>query len=116
MEQQALENLIHKYIAAWSEPDLAARRDLLAEVWAENGEYTDPMSHAAGRAELDSVIASFLANNPGARFSVQGEVSHHHRYVRFYWSLQFADGKEMTGMDYGEVTADGQLNKIVGFF
>ncbi len=116
MEQRTLKTLVHNYISAWNEPDPAARRAFLEAAWASNGEYTDPMSQASNRDELDGVISGFLANNPGAQFTVQGDINHHHRFVRFHWTLQFAAGREMTGMDFGELSPDGKLAKIVGFF
>src|SRR5215475_13049474 len=98
-----IDSLIKEYAAAWSEPDPVARRSLLEAVWHETGTYTDPMVHAANRVELDAIIARFLSDNPGASFSVSGKIDYHHGHVRFYWLLNFANGNEFPGMDYGEV-------------
>lgn len=111
-----IETLVKDYAAAWSEPDPVARRSLLEAVWDENGTYTDPIVHAANRVELDAVIARSLSNNPGAWFSDSGKIDYHHGHVRFYWLLNFANGNEFPGMDYGEVAPNGKLVKIVGFF
>jgi len=116
MEQNQVETLIGQYILAWSEPDPEARRKLLETVWTQAGVYTDPVSHAPGREALDQAIAQFLAGNPGAKFTLTGKIDHHHEAVRFYWTLHLANGVEIAGMDYGEVTLDGKLAKIVGFF
>jgi hypothetical protein len=116
MSTPELETLLRQYVAAWSEPDPAERRRLLAAVWDEDGRYTDPLSEAAGRAELDGLIAGFLRRNPGAHFALSAPPDHHHGFVRFYWTLRFANGRELAGMDYGEVSADGKLSRIVGFF
>lgn len=116
METAALETLLSQYVAAWSEPDSAARQALLEAVWSSDGTYTDPQSHAVNRAELDSIIAGFLQANPNARFSLVGKVDSHHHHIRFYWLLRFQNGRELNGMDYGELSADGKLQKIVGFF
>ncbi len=111
-----LETTIEKYFAAWSEPDAAARKALLEAVWSADGTYTDPMAHAANRAELDALIAKVLSTNPGAKFTLRDKIDAHHGHIRFYWTLTFADGTEAPGMDYGEVAPDGKLIKIVGFF
>lgn len=116
MQKNQIETLISQYILAWSETDADTRRKLLETVWAEDGVYTDPMSHAPGRAALDQVIAQFLASNPGAQFTQKGKFDHHHESVRFFWTLHLGSGAEIPGMDYGEITPDGKLAKIVGFF
>jgi hypothetical protein len=116
MNPAEVETLVRSYVAAWSEPDPAERRRLLDAVWHEHGTYTDPLSQAAGRAGLDALIAEFLQRNPGARFSLAGPIDQHHGHVRFFWTLRLANGREMRGMDYGEITPEGRLLKIVGFF
>ncbi len=108
--------LIDTYLAAWNEPDAMSRRRLLASAWAADGIYTDPQSHGANRDELDAIIDGFHRSSPGAGFTLDGPVSHHHHVVRFYWTLRFANAMEVPGMDYGEIGADGKLAKIVGFF
>ena len=112
----AAELVVAGYIAAWSEPDAAAREALLASVWAEDGAYTDPTAHVTGRAALSAHIGGFLQANPGARFTLDRPHEHHHTHVRFYWTLRFANGVTVPGMDYGELSAEGKLARIVGFF
>jgi hypothetical protein len=107
---------IEKYLAAWNEPEPAARRALLEACWSADGTYTDPRSHGANLAELDAIIAGFLSASPGAEFTLNDKIDAHHGYVRFYWTLHFANGTELPGMDYGEIAPDGKLKKIVGFF
>jgi hypothetical protein len=116
MEAARLDTLISSYIAAWNESDPVARLDLLRTVWHEQGEYTDPLTHAPGRAALDDLIGGFLARNPGAYLELAGKIEHHHQHLRFFWKMRFANGRELHGMDYGQFSADGQLLKIVGFF
>lgn len=116
MKTKAVEQLILGYTAAWSEPDPKKRIELLNQVWEEDGEYTDPMMHATNRSSLDRGIASFLADNPGASFSLDGNIDQHHHYVRFFWILQLYNGSQVKGMDYGEISPNGKLRKIVGFF
>ena len=108
--------LVEQYLRAWNEPDAAARQALLAACWDEAGAYTDPTAHAAGRAALHAHIGGFHAANPGAAFTLTAPVDHHHQAVRFFWRLRFAHGRELDGMDYGELSSAGKLAKIVGFF
>ena len=108
--------MIDGYLAAWSEPDPAARRRLLDTVWAEHGTYTDPTVALSGRAALADHIGQFLHDQPGARFTLTAPLDLHHTHVRFFWTLHFAHGAALPGMDYGEFGPGGQLVKIVGFF
>ena len=52
--------LIALYVRAWSEPDYALRQKLLEQVWAEDGTYTDPTAHVAGRKALVDRIVGFF--------------------------------------------------------
>lgn len=116
MNPNEINALVDNYVAAWSEPEANARQKLLEVVWQVDGIYTDPLSHATNRAGLEAIIAQFLKNNPGAKFTLNGPPDHHHQHIRFYWTLRLANGREIPGMDYGEVSPEGQLVKIVGFF
>lgn len=46
MARNAVCGVLAGYLAAWNEPDAAARRAQLERVWAPDGHYTDPGSHA----------------------------------------------------------------------
>lgn len=115
MAAQEIEQLIDGYLAAWSEPDPQARRAHLERVWDADGVYTDPNAHAAGIDALDAHIGGFHQAAPGATFTLSAPIDHHHEHVRFYWVLRVG-GQEIPGMDYGEISADGKLTRIVGFF
>ena len=51
-ETTALEKLVTCYCEAWGEPDPERRLQLLAQVWAEQGLYTDPAIQTSGRQAL----------------------------------------------------------------
>ena len=116
----ALENQVRMqvrdYIAAWNETESERRLTLLEAVFAQDGQYTDPSAHAGSRAELSALIGTFQTANPGASFTLEDGIDHHHGHLRFYWSLRFQTGVELSGMDYAERAADGRLKRIVGFF
>jgi hypothetical protein len=108
--------LIEEYIAAWNEPDPGIRLEILETVWHDDATYTDPVSQADNRAGLDAIIEGFREDNPDAKFIINDKIDHHHGYVRFSWMLHLPNGAEVPGMDYGEVSPDGKLIKIVRFF
>jgi hypothetical protein len=112
-----LDELITLYTSAWSEPDRALRQQLLARVWAEDGTYTDPTAHVAGRRGLLNHIGEFFGQFPGAHFAVTSGIDTHHQKLRFTWRMLLADGKVFVeGIDFGELSPDGKLQRIVGFF
>lgn len=115
--QAKVDDTIATYGAAWNEPDIAARRQLLEKAWAENGTYTDPGVQLEGREALVQHISGFLTSLPGARIVPTSHVDVHHGMLRFSWRLIRADGTTMTdGIDFGVLDADGKITRIVGFF
>jgi hypothetical protein len=112
-----LSELITLYSGAWCEPDRARRQQLLERVWAEHGTYTDPTTHVAGRAGLVEHIDEFCHQFPGARIELTSGVDMHHENFRFTWCMRLADGNVLVeGTDFGRLSPDGKLDRIVGFF
>ncbi len=117
MDVPALERLIDAYCAAWSEANVAKRTRLLADVWAEGATYTDPRAHVTGTDELAAHIGRVLASRPGARVIRTSAVDTHHGLARFAWRVVEADGTMLPeGIDFAEMSAEGRLARIVGFF
>ena len=108
---------VFAYVAAWNEPDAAARLNILESCWADDACYIDPNVEMKGRIALCDHISKVQAGRPGARIEMMSGIDLHHHVVRFLWRLLRAD--ESAGdisIDFGEVDADGRLTKIVGFF
>jgi hypothetical protein len=61
-----------RYIAVWNETDQARRRALLAEGWAENATYVDPVMSGEGREQIGALIAAVHERFPGFRFKLEG--------------------------------------------
>ena len=111
-----LAEVVATYGGAWA-ADEAERRRLLEGAWHEDGVYSDPVSRAEGREAFVSHIAGFQEQFPGHRIVVTSGVDEHDRYFRFGWALNDADGNiVMEGVDFGEVTDDGRIARITGFF
>lgn len=108
---------IEKYARAWNEPDEALRRGLLDDAWSERGRYTDPAADVVGRDALVRHIVGFQQRFPGTRIELASGIDSHHHAVRFAWRMIGPDGAvTVEGMDFGELGADGRLERIVGFF
>jgi len=116
-DSAAIEKLVDSYCAAWSAADLAKRLSLLAEVWEETGMYIDPTTVCAGRSELADHIGKVQQRYPGARVIRTSVLDRHHDLLRFAWKMVLADGKSLPeGVDFAELSDDGKLQRIVGFF
>lgn len=105
------------YLAAWRTTDETDRRAVLERVWAEHGSYTDPMSHLEGREALVKHIGNFHRSMDGHRLVLASGIDHHGSHLRFAWEMTGPDGGvRLDGIDFGELTDDGKLWSIVGFF
>lgn len=109
--------LVARYMSAWNQADRDATRRVLETAWTADAAYSDPTAHVAGREAFARHIDGFHQQFPGARLEVTSEVDSHHQHLRFEWKMVLADGKVFVhGIDFGEVAADGKLQRIVGFF
>ena len=116
-DSATIEKLVDSYCTAWSTTDSAQRRALLAEVWEETGNYIDPTAVCVSRNELAEHIGKVQQRYPGAKVIRASALDYHHDHLRFAWKMVLADGKSLPeGIDYGELSGDGKLRRIVGFF
>lgn len=117
MRPDKLDSIVHRYVAAWNETDAVSRAEIIARCWAIGGIYIDPSVHVVGRDALSNHIAQVQARRPGARIEFVSDIDAHHSVFRFDWRVVRADGKSgLTSTDFGEISDDGFLSKIIGFF
>jgi hypothetical protein len=111
------EKVADRYIAVWNEPDVDARRHAVAELWAEDGTYTDPLVSVEGHQAIEEVIAGAREQFPGHVFRLIGGVDAHHHIARFGWELVPEGGGEsvVIGFDVAVVADDGRLRSVYGF-
>jgi hypothetical protein len=108
---------VDTYLAMWNEPDAAARHDLIAAAWTDDGYYVDPLQEATGHAALSAMVPPVQEQFPGHTFRRTSAVDVHHDHVRFGWELSAADGTvAVAGIDVGLLADDGRLRYIAGFF
>jgi hypothetical protein len=115
-KDNAMNDLIDRYLACWNETDSTARRDLITKTWADDASYIDPLVDAQGHDALDAAIAATQGQFPGHVFALAGPVDAHHDVARFSWGLG-RDGDEplVIGSDVASVGTDGRLARVVGF-
>jgi len=108
---------IANYFSFLNETDEAARRELTAATWTEDGAFFDPLLEATGHDELVAMVGGIHAQMPGHTFRRTSGVDTHHGLVRFGWEMTADDGTvAVAGIDIGIVAADGRLSRIAGFF
>jgi hypothetical protein len=108
---------VDTWLAAWTEPDEGKRQQLIGQVWAADGKLVDPPMTAAGHTELTAITAALQAQFPAHTFRRTSSIDAHHDTIRYGWELLTPDGiVALAGLDIAEVTADGKLQRISGFF
>lgn len=112
-----IRDVVDRYIAVWNEPDADARRRVVAELWTEDGTYTDPLAAAEGHEAVEAVIAGAREQFPGHVFKLFGDIDAHHDVVRFGWELVPEGGDEsvVVGFDVAVATSNGSLRNVYGF-
>jgi SnoaL-like domain len=108
---------VDTYLSAWNETDPDRRAELVGQVWAEDGTLTDPPLAAAGRPAISDLHAALQGQFPGHAFRRSSAVDAHHDRFRVGWELVGPDGTvALAGLDVGELTEDGRLRAVTGFF
>ena len=110
--------LADAYIAMWNEEDPSARAALIQQAWAADGAYRDPLLAADGHAALAEMVETVHGHYPGQRFTRTTAVDEHNGFARFGWTLgdPATGAVTVAGIDVAELTDDGKLRRITGFF
>ena len=110
------QNLVERYIAAWNEANPAHRNTLIAQTFADDVRYIDPLMEGQGHAGINALVQGVQAQFAGHRFRQIGRIDTHHDWVRFSWALAPADGPALVGgTDIARIGADGRLQSVTGF-
>lgn len=109
-------SIIERYIQAWNETDQQRRRALIAQVFAEDVVYTDPLASVHGYDGIDQLIAGAQSQFAGFHFSLAGPVDAHHEQARFGWHLGRSDAADplVIGFDVAVINND-RIQSVYGF-
>jgi hypothetical protein len=109
-------SVIERYIDVWNETDASRRRQLIAEVFAEDAQYTDPLAAVRGHDGIDQFVAAAQSQFAGLQFSLGGPIDAHHDQARFTWHLGAPGATEpvVIGFDVA-VMNDGRVREVFGF-
>lgn len=114
------ETLLDRYVAVWNEPDPAARRRAVTELWADDGvEYTESAEHRgheAIQARITAAYDQFVATGEFA-FVAVGEVVSHHDAVTFTTHMVPAKGgfPVWSGTVFVLLDQDGRIRRDYQF-
>ncbi|RPE37658.1 SnoaL-like protein [Streptomyces sp. Ag109_O5-1] len=106
-----------RYFEAWNATEPEALGKAVAEAWAPEGGYTDPLADVCGHAQITAVIAAAHEQFPGFVFRPLGAVDGHHDTARFGWELvNEADGSApVAGFDVVTLNEEGRIRQVLGF-
>lgn len=107
--------LASRYLQAWNETDAQRRGALVAEVFAQDASYVDPMASVAGHGGIAALIEGVQKQFHGARFSLRGEPQTHHDRLRFSWTLALQGKTLAEGTDVAVITPEARLSSVTGF-
>jgi hypothetical protein len=108
--------VVHNYIAMWNETTPEDRRAIIADTFADDASYLDPLQSGDGREGIDAMVAAAQKQFPGTRFELSDGPDAHHDRVRFAWRLVADGGTPIAGgVDFATVADDGRLRDVTGF-
>jgi hypothetical protein len=112
-----LTTTVDTYLSAYGEPDAERRAELIRQVWATEGRLVDPPLAAEGYEDIGGMAAALQQQFKDHRFRRVSGIDQHHGQFRFAWELVGPDGAvAVSGLDVGELSGDGRLLRITGFF
>ncbi|MDQ4131342.1 MAG: nuclear transport factor 2 family protein [Actinomycetota bacterium] len=114
-EQLSVQEVVEAYHRAWRAGGAEQRR-LLELCLTEDAELVQPNGRSVGRDGVIQRIVGLGERWPGAHPEVTSGTDEHHGFVRYSWDLRSADSVVLSGVDVGELAADGRLRRVVQFF
>lgn len=109
--------LVDRYFAAWNATEAEQRAQLIAETWAEDGVYLDPVMRGEGHTGIDAMIGGFQGQFPGLTFHRNAAIDVPNDRVRFSWVLVALEGPVIAaGTDVAVLSSDDHLQAVTGFF
>jgi hypothetical protein len=117
LEQSTTVEHVDRYVEMWLATDAAARDDLVARVFTDDGRHVDPLADAIGHRELAEMLANVHAVYPGFVLERTSGIDQHGDQLRFSWRLDAADGTAVvTGLDVAELAPDGRFARVASFW
>jgi hypothetical protein len=112
---------VDRYVAVWHEPDEEERRKAIAELWAPDGSYLDPLNDVRGHKALQEVVTAvyeeFIQSGESV-FRSRHNAQSHHNLIRFNWERVRSAADEVidTGFDMLVLDDDDHIVADYKFF
>jgi hypothetical protein len=107
-----LDRLLERCVAQWHEPDRAARRGRIEEIWAPDGANFTKSFEVHGHDALEERIRTTYekwVRDAGCVFRPR-HADRHHDAVRFIWDMASRDGTVMSvGVEFLLLAPDGRI-------
>ena len=108
--------LIDKYFASLNETDGERRRELIEQVWTENGKFVSPFGVAVGHDAIDAKVQKGLEQLAGNEIRRVSDIETRHDSFRLKFEVVNHSGEAFIGgVDFGTVVG-GKLQSMIGFF
>jgi uncharacterized protein YndB with AHSA1/START domain len=105
------------WFAAWAEPDVARRRELLASCAAPDVEFRDDFGALAGIDEVVEQINAVLHFMPGVKLHRVGDAVQCQGHALVRWEARDPQGNvKAKGTNSVSFAPDGRMSKVIGFW
>lgn len=112
-----VDRALDRYVQAWSTDHADERRRLLEHCWDPHGVFLDSMGYAEGIIELADYIGGARQFLPGVALTRDGPAIRSQGFASHRWKIVQPDGTVvMTGTNTVELTGDGLIRSLVGFW
>jgi len=110
-----LERTLEGWFSAWSEPDGAARLEILGACCEGDIEFRDDWTVAVGIEQLNQHIAMCFQFMPGWKLEPTGDVRICRGEALVGWRSTGPDGAAPEGFNHVSAARDGTLRRVTGF-
>lgn len=110
----AVEQTVHSYVAMLSNPDAAARAQIIDRLYTDDTVFNDPEGLILGKSALNELIGKLLAANKGWRFKQVGSTTLQHGAIRVRWQFGPDGQPNITGEDVLTLL-DGRIASTIVF-
>ena len=109
-----IKQFVDRYINIWNEPDDAARRQTIRDLWQEDAHHLARTLEAIGHAGIETRVKNAYdkwVKEKGNIFRLRDGVDGHHGTIKLRWDMLPAAGGEAisTGFDFLVLGDDGRI-------
>jgi nuclear transport factor 2 (NTF2) superfamily protein len=103
---------IEKFVTSWNEPDATARRQVIDQIWSEDGVYRNASTEFEGRGGIEQAVTNaYNAYSSNGFVFRLASIDINHDAVRYRWEMVPKSGGEpdSIGTHVAMLGADGRL-------